>query len=191
MRIINRTLFDTRSLRSVLCAALRADEKEDGRLPGWQRDGLRIVVVHARYRNRVSGYATYNGTRMRLRLPDDPSLESVVWLFLHELAHIRGEHHRQMSDTVLHRMAAEIVAANPGLALRPKTSPTPKAKPPMRLVRYEHAKAMLEAKERAAARIKRQADKWRRKVRYYERAMRVAAATQPPKETDPQALPGL
>lgn len=187
MKVINQTRYRTSDLRAIFGVALRADEQADGPMPRWQRNQLKVEVVYARRRD-TSGYAFLNGTRMRLRVAKvPPMVSSVVWLFLHELAHIRGARHRQMSDTLLHRMANEITASHPELVLRATPEPAPKAKPPLRLARYEHAKEMLAAKEQAIARLERQAAKWRQRVRYYERALRATApAAAPP--ADP--LPG-
>lgn len=180
MRIRNHTSFDTRSLRSIFCAALRADEKMDGRLASWQHKGLLIEVIrikyHERMPSRVSGLASVGGTWMRLRLGDNPSLQDVVWVFLHELAHIRGEHHRTMSDTVLRSFADTVLAANPTLALRIKAERLRPPKPPIQTVRYEKAKAMLDFYDGKIRHMDKLAAKWRCKVRYYERLQQRAAA---------------
>jgi hypothetical protein len=173
MKIINKTKFTTNSLSSIFHTALRSDEKIEGRMMYWQKQKLTIEVVHTHTSRHVSGYAYYNGIYMRLRLPKNSLLFNVVWLFLHELSHIRGAHHNKMSDVILKNMANDIVIANPELVLNAKSPPVKKIsiKSPQ-LIRYEHAKKMLAQKESAIIRLKRSIVKWGRKVRYYERVFK-------------------
>ncbi len=102
MKILNKSRWDTVDLKKVFTEVLRRNSKVEGKLDKWQHQNLKITVVSSRYR--YSGYATYNGVSVRLRIPSeniDPVL--VAWLFEHELCHIRGYHHNQLDKAMMGR----------------------------------------------------------------------------------------
>jgi len=95
MKIINKTDWNTRNLRSVICAVLSFQNKTEGKLDSYQKKNLVITIVNSRksswiHRSKLeklsavphgmedkgwiefpsfSGYAYRNGYEMRLRIP--------------------------------------------------------------------------------------------------------------------------
>jgi hypothetical protein len=112
MRIINKTHYDTRTLRSIFCA-VHSDMAT--KLDTWQH--LYVTVVYSRRVARhtwneddrkidkhyesggptnMSGHASYNGYRMKLCIPR--TQVNTLWLaklFHHEILHNYGKRHRE------------------------------------------------------------------------------------------------
>lgn len=67
MKIVeNKTHYDTRALRRLICEVHRRFAKHEGRLKAWK--WLRVHVGYAKHDN-LSGKANYAGTWMQLLLP--------------------------------------------------------------------------------------------------------------------------
>lgn len=202
MKILNKTQWDTNSLKKLFSRALREDEKIQGKLK--QRKHLIATITTGRY----SGYAFYNGNRMRICIPNGkPKLPSwwntkkkrgenlseddqrfyqqqirhaqlllkdmpqkLSRLFLHELDHIRGYHHREMPKS----LKAYDVEWAKGYQIIPKQVKAPKQKEDIQLKRYNHVLEIIETKQSILKRTQKQMRKWMTKKRYYERVLTVA-----------------
>ena len=110
MKIDNRTAYDTRALRSILCAvhALDATSRggaknasSNGRLATWDR--LVVVVRHGRRGDRpFTGHAFYHGRRATLSIPREScDVRALVALWQHELWHLYSIRHADMPPSVL------------------------------------------------------------------------------------------
>jgi hypothetical protein len=108
MKLTNETKYDTRILRSIMCAVhadgaavrigTRNARRKDGRLRTWR--ALEVKVVYARSR-RYSGYAYYHGMYSLLRVPRGHlSPEHFAALWRHELAHLYGISHQEMGREI-------------------------------------------------------------------------------------------
>lgn len=177
MKLINRTPYDTRALRRIITAVHRILAKTEGRLATWRY--LRITVETRRARwneGAVSGWASYSGTRMMLRLPHPRrhhvGAHRVAWLAEHELHHAYGRRHGHFSEE-LPEWWRQHVGSDP-LPLKPT-----KTRPPRDLVaeRRQKAERLLRQWERRLKLAQTKVRHYRKKVRYYERstAARLAA----------------
>lgn len=173
MRIINETHWRTDHLRAFI-SRVAQDE-----LNPKQRKRLVITVVYTRGRHHSSsGYAYYHSNIARVRLPSEgPDKIDFAHVIAHELAHTRGMKHRAMTgDPRYDRMprTREIYAWAADLPLEKKVV-APKQRPGHE-EKLAHAQQMLNLN---ASKMKRYATickKWRRRVKYYEGQMALAAA---------------
>jgi len=167
MKVVNKTKWNTMDLRKIFCRCLKKDEKAEGKL--YQRKRL-TVHVHARRQNRgvCSGEATYNGIWIQINIPKDMNerlIESICYVFLHELQHTRGYHHGQFSEIVLRDMA-KVIAPDYTLT---KTIEVKKEAPDIQQIRYDRAVINLKKAETRFKRAKTIYKKWTLKVKYYEK----------------------
>jgi len=169
MKVKNKTQWLTRDLKRILCEALRRDNKIEGELTEWQRKRLTVEIVHARY-NRVSGYAWYNSYLMRLRVPKEKLLKKdLVWLFIHELTHIRGYKHKSITRK-WEIVNCSWVEDNEKYPLGKKVE-RPKPKTDLQLKRYTHVLKMISKKETALKRLNNSLKRWKKKQKYYEKVL--------------------
>lgn len=115
MKLDNRTKYDTRALRSILCAvhtldasarATSRNAKPNGRLRTWAQ--LVVVVRYARRGDRpYTGHAYYHGGNATLSIPRERDgassckVRELVALWQHELWHLYRIRHADMPPTVL------------------------------------------------------------------------------------------
>ena len=184
VKIINKTNWDTNSLKRVLIKALNEDDKVEGKY-GY-RNGLKITIVYSkgghpdwvvrRYkkegkelspRELYSGYAWVGGSGMRLRVPREIfNVRRFVKLFIHEMSHIRGiRSHRaigRVKDKDL-EWAKNYSVEQKEVEIKPKAD--------LQLKRYEHVLAALKDKKSKLKRLQNQIKKWTQKKRYYEHVL--------------------
>lgn len=179
IRLINETNIDSRALRRLIVAGLKAE--------GMAVPGYRVRVRWKRRGANVRGWGWYDSRSMIL-LPMKPGaamtempralVECMAHTLVHEVAHNRGLRHNEMDCG---RSADEIAWLAPDMAL------------PLRLPKAKPTKA-----DRAVTRVENIDDRlahWRRKlalaktkVRKYEQAqkragVRLAALRAPPTPT--------
>lgn len=117
MKLINKTAYDTRTLRKLMTMAHNRLAKTWGRrLHSWKQ--LKVVVEYTRGRgfSYVSGRASYSGFHMALRLPAPRKAplpprslpaSDVLWLMTHELYHSYGYHHKDFPPHIMHNTTPE------------------------------------------------------------------------------------
>jgi hypothetical protein len=197
MKIDNKTVWDTRALRSAVVRAAR------GEFDPADIDRFRLRIIYSRS-DRYSGYAYLNSRSAVVRVPRPlhPKRFCDVWakagktlpqrtfatsifvyVVLHEMAHaIRGLHHREMGRG----WRADSPALEWAKAVKVEARiPTAKPKPDLnekREARREHALAKAAEWKRKADRALRAAQKWNRMAVRAERAMALAASR--PKEPE-------
>lgn len=170
MKLVNRTSYDTRVLRRIITTVHRVMAKNEGRLPAWRHLRITVETRRARqYEGRVSGWASYGGGRMMLRLPHPRrhhvGAHRVAWLVEHELYHSYGRKHGSFREEP-EEWWAQHVGTDP-LPLKAR-----KAHPARDLVaeRRAHAQRLLRQWERRAKLAQTKVRQYRKKVRYYDRA---------------------
>jgi len=190
--LVNKTHYQTRDLRSIVLAGLRANIKNEGPYPHWS---LKCVVVQCRTGRGCSGRGSYNAGWVKLRIPPSrllaaeglgytpgtylpgPLKRSIAEVLEHELNHNRGMHHGEADMRGRYKLSEldkpSWIDDMPLRVVLPVTKPVGD----IRMKRQEHALKMLAGKERAAKRIAGQIRKWRAKVHYYDRAIAKAASS--------------
>lgn len=98
MKIINKTRYDTRLLRSIICATYNRLKNTEGALYFWK--GLKITITSGRRRRHkhlAGGRAGIDAPYMRLFLPTDRcDTADFAFTIDHELLHNYGYDHRKM-----------------------------------------------------------------------------------------------
>jgi hypothetical protein len=180
MKIENETAWDSAKLRKFLFACKQELDKVEGKLPHWQVKNLKVKVVYIKFKDRdyYDGYAYYNGTFMRLRVPrpcivKTLDLKRLAHLFFHESYHIRGYLHRQMNDNYEYEFIHKgfeskklepITAIQVVEEVKPKPAPVDKVEKKLDIARRRLVKA-----ENMVKRATKLVKKWKSKVRYYEK----------------------
>lgn len=188
MRINNKTKWNTRQLRSLLCEALRRNEKVEGKLDSWKRKHLTVDCVPARNKRWCSGRAVLNGTWMKIRIPSVPfdnQQKEIAWVFIHELYHNRGHHHSNIGQ-MRHRPNWNEPQPEWDWAMSyPLNLMLPVAKPKkdVQLVRFTHVQKMVAKKKQQLRRIQGQLNRWLAKERYYINVLSAAHKLPNNKET--------
>jgi hypothetical protein len=179
MRIINKTHYPTRALRSVVLRAYREVARTEGPAERW--GSTKITVVHARG-GLCSGWAYRGGTRAHLRVPRQKvnagSLYGVAW---HEVMHLRGFAHGTFPHYPTHEQTVRALCGLPEyIEATPPTKPARRVPTPAdHIARIEARLARWVSKRRRAETAIRKLLKSRR---YYERKM---AAGRAPAEGEP------
>lgn len=152
MKVINKSVWNTRDLKRVFHAVLNRWNEIDNRKVSSKR--LRhITVVNSRF-GYLSGHAYLNSGYMRLRLPKTHiSVKETGWLFEHELAHCAGYEHKNMGPLnhwagVKHGRYDYLE----GIVIRPKEAKPAKPKGDAQIIRYQ---AAVEAEKRWRTKLKR------------------------------------
>lgn len=109
MKLVNKTRYDSAQLRAILVAVHTEEAKRRGRLKTW--DCLTVTVGYSKRRRRgeelihagdTSGYAYYHGGKARVGLPPETcTTAALAAVWLHELQHLYGIRHSEMSPAVL------------------------------------------------------------------------------------------
>lgn len=172
MKIINKTNYDTLSIKKLFTRCLVEDEKVEGLL--MQKERLRVIVKYSNGDGgAVRGVAIIGGTKITMRIPRnniEERMEAVAWVFIHELAHIRGYRHKQITNEPYREMV-KFWANEYKIEIKKARAET---KVDLKVIRYEHVCKKLEEKGRALKRIQKQIKKWNSKKKYYERTLMAA-----------------
>lgn len=94
IEIVNKTKHSTKSLRAIF-TLVHADFLKLHAHP------KRLRVYVGRARHHVHGFAYLNSGAIDLFLPSKPDLQTVAWVFYHELLHCDGLEHKDMPDRKL------------------------------------------------------------------------------------------
>jgi hypothetical protein len=179
MKLNNQTRYDTQTLRRILVAVYRDVARTRGPLDTWGRLTVTVVTANGERRNiPYGGNASFNGLRMRLRLPT-PKFEvrRLVPLVRHELWHNYGVKHRDyppgILDCILSDADCEVMESIGLGAIGAEVSVTERTKVERDVVgeRYE---GLVEREIAWASKLKRAQKaltKIRTQKRYYERKM--------------------
>ena len=176
MKIENKTNYLTSDLRKLFTRCVRADEKIEGKLFTYRGEKLTVTVTHSKSLYRVSGKAVINGYHLWMHLPHNMqhvTINQIVFIFVHELAHIRGYRHKDINDYVIRQFTDKMLEKDAGM-LREKPAKAPKAKSDIQVQRYEHVLVMVTKKEKQLKRLQKQLTKWTQKRKYYERVLTSA-----------------
>jgi len=163
MKIINKTAYQTKVIRTVLSWTL----KKQGLL------GKNLVVEvgtsHRSSKTFIGGYAYYgrgdfsHRNFIYLKFPKEIVItKNVVDTFSHELAHTRGIHHSDLLEP--NTNADEFMDVLP-LTIPKKACPV--RKDPKQL-RYENAISKVKAYQTKLKRTNSILKKWQKKVSYYK-----------------------
>lgn len=123
-----------------------------------------IQIVHNTWSSsHVSGLATINGRWIKMRVPKEEfNTQLFASILTHELHHNLGLRHNEMCEDKSCEWAKEY-------KVNKKVPKEPKPKEPITKVRYNHAVQKLKEKEQLLKRTQTLVNKWKKKVRYYEK----------------------
>lgn len=176
MKIINKTNYDTRYLRSLFIKC----EKHEG-------TNYKYREVEVRYSHswRVGGYAYYNSRYIVMKLPKRHTIkiseyytgkkreeeqgawsQRVAQTYIHEVGHNLGLHHKDMPNSSM----IDVSWLSDELLPLKKLKAT-KPKPNIIEVRANHAQNKLDEWNKKLIRAKTFVKKYRKKVKYYEKKM--------------------
>lgn len=178
MRIVNKTKWNTKQLRTIFTKCLQEIRKTED-IKWWRKLTVHVVWHRSWW---VGGYAYYNSTLLIMKMPRKSFTEpvrdgldftqAVADTFIHEFGHCFGIKHGPSRKTIEHVYRDWIKAT-----FSNETYPLSldKAEKVMKenviVKRYNQAMANC---TRAATRVKRAKtifEKWTRKVKYYETKM--------------------
>lgn len=180
----NKTHYDTRKLRTLICAVYNRLKKVEGPLRQWKTLDVEIRYNNADTQGRyyVTGQAIVKGYWLRICIPRSRAdTRRVAWTIEHELLHIYGYEHKNMGrnhpkwDGIKYQYAwAEELIGE----YIPIKTPTPKAK----YTTFEKQTLMytpLCARERRwLTKFKRAQNalaKIKKSKKYYEKQLGIAA----------------
>jgi hypothetical protein len=179
MKIVNETHWRTDHLKAFVSRIAGYE------LNAAQRKPLVVTFRYTRGGRSSSGWASYYGDTCLVRLSKHyPDKVDLAFVIAHELAHTRGMRHRSMRGDPKYRRLPPKTAEIYGWAADMPLDVQPVKYPPRKndSTKLEHAQAMLERNASKLKRLTAICQKWRTKVRYYERklaAQRAAPAVDP------------
>lgn len=174
MKIINKTQYDTRLLRSVICATYNRVKKTEGPLCFWRQLKIKITSGRRRKRKHIAGgRARIDGPLMWLFLPiDHCDTADFAWTVEHELLHNYGYGHRKMPriDWETYRQNYKWAVDQYGEFIFPKA---PKEKPivDLQMKRYERLCQREKTWISKESLAKKALAKIRKSKRYYEKQL--------------------
>jgi len=182
MRIVNSTQYDTRVLRTLVCAAHNDLAKAEGRLKCWPYLEVQFVYIRKEYTTRsISGYAYYYHGPVRIRVPKDSfDVAYAAALIQHELLHVYGYGHAAIGHTRTrfrkqnYQWAVEKLGTE-RLLPKPPAPSKPKPKRDLQRERYER---LCEREKEWGTKLKRAQNaltKIQKQKRYYENQFKKAA----------------
>ena len=163
MKVINKTNYDTRYLRSLFIKC----EKHEG-----TNHKYREVEVLNKKGGGVSGKAWLSSRYVNMYLPShnrgmgNANTHSVAQVYIHEVGHNLGLRHKDMAS-----VSSIDVSWLPNESIPLKKSKATKPKPNIIEVRANHAQKKLDEHLRKLKREKNLVKKYQRKVKYYEKKM--------------------
>ena len=188
MKVINSTEYQTKDLKKIFieCCKIKLDS--------WKY--LKIEVSYTKSRWITGSVPYYGGNKVEIFLPRNPIDKEYIeakwteprpyaylnfrrvlaWVFIHELFHTLGRHHRGMIGNYYNKWKSgylsdpEKMSWVNDLPLRKKEIKT-KPKEDLQLKRYERILAMLKDKKSKLKRLQNQIKKWTQKKRYYEHVL--------------------
>lgn len=186
MKILNKTYYETNSLRKLFTRCLKEQSKIEGELLDWQKKKLTVHIGYSRAkdnRSYVSGKAIVNGKTIWMFIPKDitrdlaafafvpantkPLVRDIAYVFLHELGHIRGFMHRKMYRQTFIEMANSFAHE---FSIKIK-APIVKQKEDVQVKRYHHVLKVLTEKQTIFKRLQKQIQKYTVKKKYYEKVL--------------------
>jgi hypothetical protein len=179
IKFTNRTNWNTRDLRRLVEVGLR--EEVGVYLEYWVE--IYSMTPNRRYTGHGAIHAlwmdigapldyvtTGDGTEAPLDVMPSKDVIRMARTLAHEVQHNKGERHKEMvfSRELPVPWVEKLIAE--GFQIRRKAK---KAKPArdLQAERFEHARAKLAEHERKMKRARTLVQKWKRKVRYYERVL--------------------
>lgn len=186
MKIINQTHWQTKHLRAFLVRAAKIEEIPATRM---KRMVVRIVYTRPGERRKAkgshgysSGYATYNGTQMTIRVGKDMvDKTDLAHVCVHEFGHIRGLYHNRMNGLPQYDRVGnwrEVHGWGETLILEPQKATAKKTIADVKQVRFARVQAAIKRWETKLKRAQNALKTYRAKERYYER--QFAMAVKPP-----------
>jgi len=185
-KVVNKTQWDSKTLRSFLRECIKQDNKVE-RTPGLYltKHSIKIQVGNTNSSNSYSGRAWVGGITwsnkpdITLKIPsvyvfnyfneinkrEDPielDMKRLARLMIHELQHTRGFRHKQMADSY------DLNWVDKWMPIKQEIK-VPKATISVKEKRYKHSKEKLIEVRQRIKRLQTSEKKWKRKVRYYER----------------------
>lgn len=188
MKVTNKTNWQTSDLKKIFIECCKT------KLDSWKYLKVEVTYSASRWIHGRAGYGggLRGGGNVKIFLPRNPIDKKYIdgryteprpyaflnfkqvlaWVFIHELHHVLGKHHREMKDSYyLHWRS---YARNPekmswvdDLQLR-KEEVKEKPKMDLQTKRYEHVLAALKIKKSKLKRLQNQIKKWTQKRKYYE-----------------------
>ena len=186
MRLINNTRWNSKKLKRFLVLCKNEDDRIEGKIKSYSGKSreLKVEVVYIKSKESCyyDGYAYYNGTYTRLRVPRPEviqclDLKKLAWLFFHEYQHIRGYHHKQMNDAydfdfiekAFKQKRIETITADEEIEIA-AFKPNKEDKFQKKL---DSAKRRLTKAEKQYISSIRLMKKWKAKVKYYENKIQM------------------
>jgi len=195
MRITNSTSWDSNSLKKLFSKCRQEIVRREGKRGELSKPKVSIIYQRgARRQDWIGGYAYYNSNVLTMKMPHEKFetthitdkkvldfSQCVADTYIHEVGHNLGVHHTSaagFNNRTIEHMYRQWVLDNisnekfPLYKVEPKAIAKPKVD--LKQKRYEQALKRLAKAEKEMKSSKRLFDKWRIKVRYYERSFAMA-----------------
>lgn len=181
MKIINESMWDTRSLRKLVTAVVNRFDKLEGRKPEW-RKSAEITFMNSRGAH-YTGTGDLNGRKIVVRLPRrEVRTDMLAALLEHQYSHNRGYTHKQMPRNFDRNVAQFAWALEKRFKLNPrkikelprvgkrgqrKADPAHKAEVQMRRIsrKVDRLLGQIMALKTAKIKLERKVEKARKPVR--------------------------
>lgn len=214
LKLINETQWDTRDLRRFVMAGLKAEIGDwsgwyrviirnwKGGRQGWAYYNRQHMAIYPTAPIQVASPSPFEETKgemryfryspswdgkkadglcCRLEMPVG-QMERFAVVLAHEADHNKNVRHKDMDDSERDISWADRMIAD-GFRIR-IARPVAKKKKDLQAERAKHAAKMLAAHESKLSREKKLVSKWKKKVRYYEKAMATKTAAKKGQSND-------
>ena len=176
MKLINKSHFDSKSLRTIFLMSFKEvkrlrTEIDITKYNRWVNNS-QIVVKNVRQGYYTHGEAYIGGVMMNLWLQKDEDVKGIAWIFIHEFFHNLGFEHNRMDDNHYKMMSKRVAEEfhKDGRYLKYKEEKKSE-KVDIQLKRYNHVKQMVDNKRKQFDRLKNQLKKWTDKQKRYEKIL--------------------